>query len=101
MVIGPEARDYTGINTDVLRTKYRVHNLYVQKHCPKEDLLIYRLGDGWEPLCKFLGKPVPEEPFPHMNRMGSVIAELADNQDYKVKENMSPIAQFRKNTYFK
>lgn len=23
-------------------------------------------GDGWERLCAFLGKPVPEEPFPHL-----------------------------------
>lgn len=23
--------------------------------------------DGWEPLCKFLGKPVPETPFPRGN----------------------------------
>ena len=24
-------------------------------------------GDGWEPLCEFLGKPVPGKPFPHLN----------------------------------
>jgi hypothetical protein len=23
--------------------------------------------DGWEPLCKFLGVPVPDEPFTHEN----------------------------------
>jgi hypothetical protein len=22
---------------------------------------------GWEPLCAFLGKPVPKQPFPHVN----------------------------------
>ena len=26
-----------------------------------------RLEDGWEPLCKFLDKPVPETPFPKVN----------------------------------
>jgi hypothetical protein len=26
-----------------------------------------KLSDGWEPLCKFLGKPVPDEPFPRVN----------------------------------
>lgn len=25
------------------------------------------LSDGWEPLCKFLGVPVPDEPFPRAN----------------------------------
>jgi Sulfotransferase domain len=23
--------------------------------------------DGWEPLCKFLGKDVPDEPYPYVN----------------------------------
>lgn len=30
-------------------------------------LLEYKLSDGWEPLCEFLGKPVPDQPFPHLN----------------------------------
>jgi hypothetical protein len=30
-------------------------------------LLDWYLEDGWEPLCKFLGKPVPDEPFPRTN----------------------------------
>lgn len=25
------------------------------------------LGDGWEPLCEFLGVPVPNQPFPRAN----------------------------------
>jgi hypothetical protein len=24
-------------------------------------------GDGWEKLCKFLDKPIPNRPFPHKN----------------------------------
>jgi hypothetical protein len=24
--------------------------------------------EGWEPICKFLDKPVPEQEFPHLNR---------------------------------
>jgi hypothetical protein len=24
-------------------------------------------GDSWAPLCKFLGRSVPDEPFPHEN----------------------------------
>lgn len=30
-------------------------------------LLIYEVKQGWEPLCRLLGKPVPSEPFPHVN----------------------------------
>lgn len=36
---------------------------------PKEKLLEYQLGSGWEPLCEFLGKPVPDVPFPHLNEL--------------------------------
>jgi hypothetical protein len=25
------------------------------------------MGDGWEPLCRFLGKDVPVEDFPNLN----------------------------------
>lgn len=34
---------------------------------PKERLLEWSVEDGWAPLCSFLGKPVPDEPFPHAN----------------------------------
>lgn len=34
---------------------------------PKERLLEWSVEDGWEPLCSFLGKPVPKEPFPNVN----------------------------------
>ena len=30
-------------------------------------MLEYKLGTGWEQLCVFLDKPVPEVPFPHRN----------------------------------
>ena len=32
-----------------------------------DKLLVYRAGDGWEPLCEFLGVPVPAEPYPRVN----------------------------------
>ncbi|ASU84226.1 hypothetical protein CDO52_16770 [Nocardiopsis gilva YIM 90087] len=35
---------------------------------PADRLLIYEPGDGWEPLCEFLGVPVPADtPYPHLN----------------------------------
>ena len=46
--------------------------MYVESVVPKEDLLIWNLKDGWEPLCSFLGKEVPKEPFPHDNKTGDV-----------------------------
>ena len=50
---------------------YNAHNegvLAYFKDRP-DDLLVLDIakGEGWEPLCKFLGCPVPAAPFPHAN----------------------------------
>ena len=37
---------------------------------PKERLLEWQVGDGWESLCAFLDKPVPKMDFPHANAQG-------------------------------
>jgi hypothetical protein len=34
---------------------------------PKENLLVMELGEGWERLCAFLGKPIPYVPYPNLN----------------------------------
>ncbi|KAE8378529.1 efflux pump antibiotic resistance protein [Aspergillus bertholletiae] len=49
------------------KAKYREHYELVRSITPKDRLLEYKLSDGWEPLCEFLGKPVPDKPFPHLN----------------------------------
>ncbi|KAF2161926.1 hypothetical protein M409DRAFT_69449 [Zasmidium cellare ATCC 36951] len=49
------------------RASYRRHYERVRDTVPKERMLEFELGQGWEPLCKFLDKPVPNVPFPHRN----------------------------------
>lgn len=39
----------------------------VQEVVPPEKLLVFNVSDGWEPLCKFLGMPVPFGEFPNLN----------------------------------
>ncbi len=34
---------------------------------PADRLLVYRPGDGWQPLCGFLGVAVPEQDYPRVN----------------------------------
>lgn len=34
---------------------------------PQDRLLEWTTDDGWEPLCQFLNKPVPDIEFPHVN----------------------------------
>jgi hypothetical protein len=43
------------------------HTEDVKRHVPPERLLIYEVGQGWGPLCAFLGVPEPDEPFPRLN----------------------------------
>ena len=37
------------------------------------------MSEGWEPLCQFLNKSVPREPFPHKNKGGAVTKEVLNN----------------------
>ena len=46
---------------------YERHNAAVRAGVPAEQLLEYQPGDGWEPLCAFLGCPVPDTPYPKIN----------------------------------
>jgi hypothetical protein len=46
---------------------YSRHNDWVRSVVPKEKLLEFQPGHGWEPLCKFLQKPVPEGEYPRLN----------------------------------
>lgn len=39
----------------------------VQAAFGPDRLLTYKIGDGWERLCPFLGVPVPDAPFPRTN----------------------------------
>lgn len=60
---------------------FNEHNEAVQRVVPPDRLLVFRVTEGWEPLCKFLGCEVPEGvPFPHLNEgdqtLKSVIRQL-------------------------
>ncbi len=48
--------------------RYAAHNAEVQRTVPAERLLTYDVGEGWGPLCRFLGQAVPDAPFPTANR---------------------------------
>lgn len=46
---------------------YQAHIEEVKRRVPADQLLVYNVKEGWEPLCKFLGVPVPTTPFPNVN----------------------------------
>ena len=51
-----------------VKATYEKHNDEVRRTIPKDRLLEFDPSDGWEPLCKFLGVPVPSEPYPDSNK---------------------------------
>ena len=55
---------------------YRTWNADVISALPPERLLVWQLGDGWEPLCAFLDVPVPAEPYPHINSGDDILAAI-------------------------
>jgi len=60
------------------RERYREHNETIRRMMPPERLLEFKLADGWGPSCEFLGKEVPDVPFPRVN-------EAAEFQEMKGK----------------
>lgn len=56
---------------------YERNTADVQAAIAPERLLVFRLGEGWERLCPFLGVPVPDTPFPHVNTADEFRARFA------------------------
>jgi len=52
---------------DSLIAAFNAHNDAVRAAFGDDRLLVFEAKDGWDPLCRFLGVEVPEDPFPHVN----------------------------------
>jgi hypothetical protein len=51
-----------------MKAAYKRHNADVKRKAPPQRLLEWRASEGWEPICRALGLPIPEIPFPWSNR---------------------------------
>lgn len=56
-----------GVDTDSLAGAMERYVEEVKANVPADRLLVWNATEGWEPLCEFLGVPVPEAPFPRVN----------------------------------
>lgn len=65
--IGVEHFLNNDLSKENLIARFNEHNEEVRQTVPPEKLLEYEVKQGWEPLCEFLGVPVPDEPFPRTN----------------------------------
>lgn len=52
---------------EVMLAAFKRHNESVKNSDLGSRLLVYDVSQGWGPLCRFLGKPVPSTPFPTAN----------------------------------
>lgn len=66
---------------DKLRRAYRQRTEQVRDTIEAERLLVFDVAEGWEPLCRFLGVPVPAGPFPHMNHRADFWQALGGEPD--------------------
>jgi hypothetical protein len=63
---------------EFMTAAFRRHRAAVEQAIPKERLLTYEVGEG---LCAFLGVPIPDTPFPHVNsrkEMQQMMAAVAN-----------------------
>ncbi len=56
---------YNNISTH--EVGFEAWSAFVRETVPPEKLLEFNVRQGWVPLCKFLGKPMPKGPFLHIN----------------------------------
>ncbi|GAA0341299.1 sulfotransferase family protein [Actinoallomurus spadix] len=55
---------------------FHAHNREVIRDVDPDNLLVYDVRQGWEPLCAYLGVDVPAADFPHANDSESMRAFL-------------------------
>lgn len=73
-------------NPSLVKQRYEDYNEEVKRECPPEKLLVFRASDGWEPLCKFLGKAVPDQPYPHTNDTVQFQKKSTDDQCNRLRD---------------
>jgi hypothetical protein len=62
-----------GHSPEALIAAFHAHNEEVKRVVPADRLLVWEVGQGWEPLCAFLDVPVPAGPLPHVNDRGTFL----------------------------
>lgn len=78
--------------TTTAKQLYKEYNAEIKRIVPKENLLLFNVKDGWEPLCRFLGVQVPEgQEFPRRNETSAFVRnnqQFADFVQMACRKNM-------------
>ena len=79
---------------DFMLAQFERRKQEVMAAIPGPRLLVYDVSEGWEPLCAWLGVPVPETPFPHTNTRAEM-AEVRKRMGDLTVEQMAQFARER------
>lgn len=63
-------------NKEAAIAHYNKHIEEVKALVPEDKLLIFSADMGWEPLCNFLGVPIPNTEFPNVNDRAEIKKEI-------------------------
>ena len=66
-MIGRQTFGSTVLDKEAAIAAYLRRTDEVRAAIPSSRLLVFDVAEGWEPLCEFLGVPVPDRPFPQLN----------------------------------
>lgn len=75
------------IDQEATIQRFKQHNAEVQAAFGADRLLVWRVQDGWEPLCDFLEVAVPEVPFPHSNSASQFPEMLASQNSQEAPKD--------------
>lgn len=66
-IVGKNYFKDRGADKDYMIGRLVEHERNVRQALPEDRLLVYRVSEGWEPLCSFLEVDVPQIEFPFAN----------------------------------
>ena len=78
-----------GEDTPITRLSYDRHVEYLKCVVPADQLFFFDVREGWEPLCKMLGKEVPVVPFPKINDSRAIDELAADRKSTRLNSSHS------------
>ena len=81
---------------DFMIDHFNRHVEAVKDAIPPERLLVFEVKQGWEPLCAFLGVPVPDRPFPRVNsreETKAILSTLKQAKEWGTSGGMENVAK--------
>jgi len=86
-----------GMSEEENRTCYNNFNAHMERvksTIPPSRLLLFDFADGWAPLSHFLGRPIPEEPFPFTDKFSEAGDNDSEDGENEAEEDEASASSF-------